>query len=77
MSNGLVGRKNVAVWDERRNSSRVFSVPLEALNEAVAALSHLRRTNPKLVAWLEDGHPTLTQDEHWLRFGESYMKGRK
>jgi len=61
-----------AIFDERRNSSRVFPVPPDALPNALRALAALRREQPALVAWLEDGHPSLTDAEHVARFGESY-----
>lgn len=64
-----VGRRNVAVFDERRNSSRVFGVPPDALPNALRALERLRRDDPELVSWIEAGHPLLTHDEHVRRFG--------
>ena len=64
---GAAGR-----WDERRNTSQVFPVPPDALPNALRALAALRRDQPALVQWIEDGHPTLTEAEHLERFGEPY-----
>lgn len=63
-------------FDERRNTSRVFQVPPHLHAEALASLAHLRRTDPALVKWIEDGHPTLTDEEHLARFGEPYRSTR-
>ena len=59
-------------WDEHRNTSRVFLVPPDALPTALRAMQALRRDQPALVKWIEDGHPTLTDAEHLARFGEPY-----
>ena len=67
-----VGRRNVAVFDERRNSSRVFPVPPHALRDAVRALEQLRRDDVELVSWIEAGAPRLTHDEHRRRFGADW-----
>lgn len=40
--------------------------------EAVASLERLRRDDPALVRWIEDGHPTLTAEQHLSRFGAPY-----
>lgn len=69
---GLVGRKNVAVWDERRNTSRVIPPPPHAAADARRALERLRYDDPELVSWIEAGHPRLTHDEHVRRFGHPY-----
>lgn len=61
-----------SLFNERRNTSRVFAVPPHAYADATRALAALRRDQPALVRWLEDGHPTLTHDEHQARFGEPY-----
>lgn len=63
-------------FDERRNTSRVFPVPPTALPDALASLAALRRNDPALVRWIEDGHPTLTADEHVARFGGPYIVTR-
>jgi len=68
----LVGRRNVAVWDERRNTSRTFPVPPDALPNALRALEQLRRDQPALVDWIEAGAPRLTDAEHRRRFGEPW-----
>jgi len=61
------------VWDEHRNSSRVFPVPPDALPNALRALTSL---DPALRRWIEDGHPNLTDDEHFRRFGEPFKATR-
>ncbi len=61
-------------FDESRNTSRGFRVPHDALPNALKALAYLRRTNPALTKWIEDGHPNLTEAEHVERFGEPYTK---
>lgn len=75
--NGLVGRRNVAVWDDRRNSSRVFDVPPHALEDAERALAQLRRSEPLLVAWLEAGAPPIhSEADHVRWFGTAYADKR-
>jgi hypothetical protein len=74
--NSLVGRKNVAVWDERLNSSRVFPVPPTALPDALVALERFRASQPDLYEWIAAGAPTLTHEEHSARFGEPYRAQR-
>ena len=76
MSNGLVGRKNVAIWDEHRNSSRVFPVPPDALPNALDALARFKASQPDLYAWVASGAPTLTHGQHVAMFGESYKAQR-
>ena len=66
-----------ARWDERRNTSRVFKPPPDALPNALRSLRALRESHPGLVAWLADGHPTLTEAEHVERFGEPYATHRR
>ncbi len=68
--------KQSAVRDARRNTSAVHPVPPDALPAALAALASLRRTEPALVAWIEAGHPNLTEPEHVARFGASYTAAR-
>jgi hypothetical protein len=65
-----------SVWDERRNTSRVIPPAPDALPNALRALEGLRRFDPDLVQWIEDGHPTPTEAEHVARFRESYKRGR-
>jgi len=67
-----VGRRNVAVWDDRRNTSRVTPPPPHAAADARRALDRLRLDDPELVSWIEAGAPRLTHDEHVRRFGERY-----
>jgi hypothetical protein len=62
-----------SVFDERRNTSRVWPVPPDALPTALKAL---RTLDPALRRWIEDGHPRLTDDEHRARFGEPYRATR-
>lgn len=64
--------KQKSVWDDKRNTSRVRPVPPDALPNALAALARLRASDPALVKWIEDGYPTLTEDEHVQRFGEPH-----
>ena len=66
-----------AVWDDRRNTSSVRKVPPNALPEALEALAYFRRTQPALAAWIAEGAPTLTDDEHVRRFGEPYTASRR
>jgi hypothetical protein len=61
------------VWDEHRNTSRVFPVSPDALPNAVRAFKTL---DPDLRRWIEDGHPTLTDSEHRERFGDSYKRSK-
>lgn len=61
-----------AVFDDRRNSSRVRLPAPDALPNALRELARLRATQPALVRWIEDGYPTLTEAEHLERFGEPY-----
>ena len=74
--NTLVGRKNVAVWDERRNSSRVFPVPPDALPNALAALARFKASQPDLYAWVAGGAPNLTHGQHMALFNEPYRATR-
>jgi hypothetical protein len=64
-----------AAWDERRNTSRVIPPPPGAHREALACCAALRRTHPALWQWIVDGHPTLTEAEHFARFGKQYKRG--
>lgn len=59
-------------FDEHRNTSRTWAVPPNALPDALKSLAALRRSDPALVQWLEDGHPRLTEASHSERFGEPY-----
>jgi len=61
-------------FDERRNTSRVWPVPPNALPEALRSLRALRLSDPALVQWIEEGHPTLTEAEHLERFGAPYKR---
>lgn len=68
-----------SVFDEHRNTSRVWPVTEQDAENARRALAAFRRSDPALVAWLEDGAPNLTEAEHVARFGEPYngVKRRK
>jgi hypothetical protein len=59
------------IYDDGRNASRVRPVPPDALPQALGSLRRLRETDPLLVAWIEDGAPRMTHDEHISRFGET------
>ena len=62
------------MWDESRNSSQTRRPSLTALADCEKALAALRRNDPALVAWVEEGHPLLTEDEHQARFGKPYRR---
>ena len=66
-----------AIFDEHRNSSRVFPVPPDALPNAMRALAALRSDYPELVAWIEEGAPNLTAEEHYERFGEPFAPRKR
>jgi hypothetical protein len=61
-------------WDTHRNSSATHKPHPGALGEALAALRALRRDDLRLVAWIEDGYPTLTEAEHVAHFGVPYTR---
>jgi hypothetical protein len=65
---------NVARFDERRNSSRVFPVPPDAHKDVLRAVAAWREREPAAYRWLADGHPRLTEDDHVARFGEPYKQ---
>jgi hypothetical protein len=71
-----LGRKNVAVFDERRNSSRVWPVPPTALPEAEAALAAFKRSQPDLYEWVASGAKNLTHGQHVATFAEQYHATR-
>jgi hypothetical protein len=60
-------------FDERRNTSRVWPVPPDALPAALKACAAI---DPALRRWIEDGHPTLTEADHVARFGAPYEATR-
>lgn len=64
-----------SVWDEHRNTSRVFPVAPGAADAAIRACRHYAGRYPRHARWLLDGHPTLTEAEHYERFGAVYKKG--
>jgi len=63
-------------FDDRRNTSRVITVPPNALPDALRALARFRDTDPALYAWIAAGAPRLTDADHIARFGSSYKSGR-
>lgn len=71
--------RQTSVWDEHRNTSRVFPVTEQDVENARRALARFHAESPALVQWLRDGHPTLTEAEHVARFGEPYrgVKARR
>jgi hypothetical protein len=69
VTESAIPRQGGFVFDERRNTSRVWPVPPEALDQARHAFN---RIDPTLRRWLLDGHPTLTEAEHVERFGAAY-----
>lgn len=68
--------RQAAVWDEARNSSQLRMPSPTAGADCARALAALRRSQPALVQWVEDGYPTLTDEEHIQRFGEPYGRAR-
>lgn len=64
-------------WDEHRNTSQVFPVPPGSLERALASLEYLREHDPALVAWIEAGHPNLSEQDHLQRFGKPFKKKAK
>jgi len=65
-----------AQWDQRRNSSLVIPVAPDALPNAMRALRAFRESDPALYAWVAEGAPNLTGDEHVQRFGEPYRSSK-
>ena len=64
-----------ALFDEHRNSSRVFPVPPTALPDAMRALAAYRRDHPEMYAYIEAGSPPiLSQDDHIRWFGRPYER---
>jgi hypothetical protein len=63
-------------WDYKRNTSRVFPVPPDALPNALRALQSFREREPVHAAWIADGYPNMTADEHVAMFGIPYVKAR-
>lgn len=64
-----------SVFDERRNTSRVIKAPPGAVDAALNAIRAYVRKSPKHVRWLLEGHPTMTHEEHYERFGQPYKHG--
>jgi hypothetical protein len=73
VSDKAIPRQGGFVFDEHRNTSRVWPVPPDALPAALAAL---RSLDPDLRRWIEDGAPNLTDAEHVARFCEPYQATR-
>lgn len=60
-------------FDERRNTSRVFRPPPDALPNALRALESCRRDQPQLCAWIDAGAPPIrSDDDHRRWFGSAY-----
>lgn len=59
-------------WDHSRNTSATYRPLPNALPDALRALAYFRRTQPELAAWVMEGYPNVTADEHYARFGEQY-----
>ena len=66
-----------SVWDDHRNTSQVFEVPVGASKDAIRACRSWAETNPAHAQWIADGYPTLSEAEHLERFGEPYKKKAK
>jgi hypothetical protein len=66
-----------SVWDERRNSSRVFPVPPGAVEDCDRALARWQAEEPAHARWILDGCPTLTDAEHVARFGVPYTATKR
>lgn len=49
-----MGRKNVAVFDERRNTSRVFPVDPGAVDRAAAEFARAREQRASWYVWIRD-----------------------
>lgn len=69
--------KQTSQWDERRNSSRVFPVSPDALDNARRALAAFHRNDPALYEWVTEGAPNLTHEQHVERFGEPYARRKR
>ena len=76
MSTDRLGAKGIAVWDERRNSSRVFPVSQEDVENAQTALARFKASQPDLYEWVASGAPNLTEGQHVAMFGEQYRATR-
>lgn len=76
MSNERVGAKGIAVWDDHRNSSRVFPVSPQDVANAERALAAFKASQPDLYAWVARGAPTPTEAQHVAWFGGSYKAAR-
>jgi hypothetical protein len=68
-----------SLFDEHRNSSRVFPVTAQDAENARRALARFAQDDPLLYAWVAEGAPRLSEAEHLARFGEPYrgVKARK
>jgi hypothetical protein len=76
MSDRAIPRQS-SVWNDRRNTSRVFPVPPGAVEDAERALQRWQAENPAHARWILDGYPTLTDDEHVSRFGVPYEPAKR
>lgn len=41
-------------------------------HELMGSLARLRREQPLLVRWIEDGYPSMSEREHRMRFRSDY-----
>jgi hypothetical protein len=64
-------------FNEHRNTSRVWPVTEQDCENARRALAAFKRDQPALYSWVAEGAPTLTEDQHRIRFGESYRSHRQ
>jgi len=71
--------KQTSLWDPKRNTSQVFPVTLQDVENARRALEAYKRDYPAHYQWIIDGPPNLTEAEHVQRFGEHYkgVRARK
>lgn len=72
MTSTAIPRSFGPTFNDRRNTSRVFPVPPDALPAALDELRRFREREPELVEWIEAGAPRLTHAEHRARFGVDY-----
>lgn len=65
-----------AGFDEHRNTSRVFGVDPQALDESARWSARFRKVYPRMTAWLAAGAPPIRSGaEHVEWFGVPYKQG--
>lgn len=47
----------------------------QAVEAALRAIKSYVRSYPKHAKWMLDGHPGMTHEEHYERFGKRFKKG--